>query len=496
MVAEGRPAKLQRTGQTPRVGSKLLPSVTVILSGIKPMIDKKTPILAKRLAPIALCLSAITAPAFAQNSSVPAPQEVEQAFRDVIANAGSVEAHTKYAALLVRSGNFEGGIAALEGLLVAQDAPARIRVELGVLYFRLGSYGISETYLRAAIDDSRLDTQQKRQAESLLHEVVSRNQRSQLSGSLMLGVRSQTNPTLASDNGMVYYQSAPVTRGRDAGPKPDSDVHVWATLSHVLDLDQQNEASVVTSLVAFANHYNSVSSYNSELGSAKPFDMALIAGSTGLRFKPMRLAAPALNIRPHLVFGSASANGNAYFNSGGWGIDGDYRPSETLLWGGIYENSRLAFSSRNDIGNPVSLGGSRQALRMFATVEAAANRFLSAELGYVDFDGNTPYTAYRGPQAKLSYTLTYPAPTSSTGLPWTTTLAVNAQQRDYRGVDATVDTRTVRKDTEWRWSLVQVMPVTRDLSVQVQLDYANTASNIPNYANTNTAGTLGVIWKY
>ena len=464
--------------------------------GIKTMIYKKSRILANRVAPLIFGLSVITVPALAQTTSPPSPQEVEQAFQEVIGKAGSVEAHTKYASLLVRSGNFEGGIAALENLLIAPDAPAGIRLELGVLYFRLGSYAISETYLRAAIDDPRLNPEQKRQAQSLLREVVIRNQRSQLSGSVMLGLRSQNNPTSASNSDMVSYQGNPVVLGVDAGPKSDTDVHLWATLNHVLDLDQQNEASIVTSLVAFANHYSSVTSYTSQPGSAKPSDLALIAGTTGLRFKPMRSSAPALTIRPHLVFGSASANGNSYFNAGGWGVDADYRASETLLLGGVYESSRLAFSARDDIANSAVLGGSRQSIKMFTTIEISANRFLSGELGYIDFDGNAGYTAFKGPQARLAYTLVYPSPTSSTGRPWTTTLSVNTQQRDYRGADATVDPRTPRKDTEWRWSWVNVMPVSQDFSVQFQLDYTNTASNIPNYSNTNTAGTVGVVWKY
>lgn len=460
------------------------------------MIDKKTPILATRLAPIAFCLATISAPALAQNAAAPTPQEVEQAFQEVLGKSGSVDAHRKYASLLVRSGNFEGGIAALEGLLIAPDAPAGIRVELGVLYFRLGSYAISETYLRAALGDPRLDPQQKAQAEALLREVVQRNQRSQVSGSVMLGIRTQSNPTSASDSDLVYYLGNPVVRGKDAGPKSDTDVHFWGNLNHVLDLDRQNEASIVTSVVVFANHYNSVSSYGSETGSSKPSDLALVAGSTGLRFKPLRLAAPALSIRPHLVFGSAAANGKGYFDAGGWGVDGDVRPSETLLLGGSYESTRLSYSSRSDIANSAVLGGSRQSLKMYATLETAVNQFLSAELGYVEFDGNALYTTFKGPNAKLAYTLTYAAPIAPAGLPWTTTLSVHAQQRDYRGSEFTVDARTVRKDTEWRWSLVNVMPVSRATSVQVQLDHTNTPSNIPNYTHTNTAGTLGVVWKY
>lgn len=458
------------------------------------MIEKNTPVSVKHQVLLALCLSAVAIPAWAQNVAPPTPPEVDQAFREVIANAASVEARSKYATLLVRAGNFEGGIAALEGLLVSPDAPANIRVELGVLYFRLGSYAIAESYLRAAIDDPRLEPALKSQAESLLREVVQRNKTSQLSGSLMIGVRGQSNPTGATDNSQVYYLGAPVPRGNDNGPKSDVDTHFWGKLDHVLDLDKQNEAAVVTSLVAYANHYNSVDSYTKQVGYSKPFDLAILAGSTGIRFKPM--ASTELTIRPHLIFGGAMANGNAYFTNTGFGIEGDYRASDAMAWGGAYENTKLSFSSREDMTNSTLQGGTRQAIRVNASFEAAPGRFLLAELGYADQDGNAPYTGYRGPQFRVSYLLSYESPIGSAGLPWTTTLSASTLRRDYRGADASVDALTVRNDTEWRTSLLNYMPLTRDLALQFQLEYSNTSSNISNYSNTNTSGSLGVIWKY
>ena len=458
------------------------------------MTEKMTPVLAKHPALLAFCLGTLAASVAAQNVAPPTPPEVEQAFREVIANANSADARTKYATLLVRSGNFEGGIAALEGLLLMPDAPASIRVELGVLYYRLGSYAISESYLRTALEDPRLEPALKIQAESLLRDVVQRNKTSQLSGSLMIGVRGQSNPTGATDNNQVYYLGVPVARGRDAGPKSDVDTHVWAKLDHVLDLDKQNEAAVVTSLVAYANHYNSVDSYTKQAGYSKPFDLAILAGSTGIRFKPM--APTELTIRPHLIFGGAMANGSAYFTNTGFGIDGDYRASESLAWGGAYENTKLSFSSREDMASVTLLGGTRQAVRLNASVEAAPGRFLLAELGYSDQDGNAPYTGYRSPQFRVSYLLSYGAPFGSMGLPWTTTLSVSTLRRDYRGADPSVDALTVRNDTEWRTSLLNYMPLTRDLALQFQLEYSNTSSNISNFSNTNTSGTLGVVWKY
>lgn len=460
------------------------------------MMDKKTPVLNKRMTALAVCLSALTAPAWAQNASVPSQSEVDQVFREVIANPSSIDIRTKYASLLVRSGNYEGGIAALEGLLLAPDAPANIRLELAVLYYRLGSYAMAETYLRDALADPRLDAKQKDEAQSLLRDVVARNKPSRFSGMVMLGVRTQTNPTGATDNGTVLSQGLSVPRGADFAPKSDTDVHAWALLDHVYDLEKQNEAAITTTLMGYANHYSSVSSYSNQAGSTKPYDLTVLAGSTGLRFKPAPETQQDWTLRPHLLFGGATANGSSYFTTGGWGVNTEYRMSERLTYGGTYENSRLTFPARDDIANSPSLGGSRQVLRLNATVETGANRFLMSEFGYVDHDGNVSYTGYRGPELRLSYIFSYPSPFSATALPWATTLMGSALRRDYRSPDPAVSLLTIRQDTEWRLGLINVAPMSRDLAVQFQLEYTNTNSNIPNYSSTNTSGTLGVIWKY
>jgi hypothetical protein len=269
---------------------------------------------------------------------------------------------------------------------------------------------------------------------------------------------------------------------------------LWGKLDHVLDLNAQNEAAVVTSLVAYANHYNSVDSYAKTIGYSKPFDLAILAGSTGIRFKPM---APAeLTIRPHLIFSGASANGSPYFTNNGFGVDGDYRTSDTLTWGGAYENTKLSFSSREDMADSALQGGTRQAVRLNASIETAPGRFLLAELGYTDHDANAPYTGYRSPQIRVSYLLSYDPLVGSSGLPWTTTVTGSTLVRNYRGADPSVNTLVTRSDNEWRLSLVNHMPLTRDLALQLQLEYSNTSSNISNFSNTNTSGSLGVIWKY
>lgn len=458
--------------------------------------DNKKPVLNQIVAAIAVGFATVGAPAWAQTNNVPSQAEVDQVFRDVLANPASIDTRSKYATLLVQSGNYEGGIAALEGLLLVPDAPANIRLELAVLYYRLGSYAMAETYLRDALADPRLDAKQKSDAQSLLRDVTARNKTSRLSGMVMLGLRAQTNPTGATDNGTVLYQGLSVPRSPEFAPKSDTDVHAWALLDHAYDLDKQNEASITTTLMGYANHFSSVGSYSNQAGYAKPYDLTVVAGSTGLRFKPAPDTQQGWTLRPHLLFGGATANGNSYFTTGGWGLSTEYRMTERLSYGGTYENSRLTYPARDDIANAPSLGGSRQALRLNATMETGPNRFLMTELGYVDHDGNLASTGYRGPELRMSYIFSYASPFSLTALPWATTLNGSGARRDYRGADPLVSLSTTRADTEWRLGVINVAPVSRDLAVQFQLEYTKLDSNIPNFSNSNTSGTLGVIWKY
>ena len=457
---------------------------------------KKTPVPKLHLAAFGITLATVGTLAWAQPSNTPSQSEIDQVFRSVLDNPTSIDVRTKYATLLVQSGNYEGGIAALESLLLLPDAPANIRLELAVLYYRLGSYAIAQAYLQEALADSRLDAKQKDEAQTLLKDAVSRNKKSRFSGMVMLGVRTQTNPTGATDSSSVFSLGKIVPSSPDYAPKSDTDLHAWALLDHVLDLDAQNEAALTTTVMGYMNHYSSVTSYTNSVGYNKPFDLAIVAGNTGLRFKPSPTDHQGWTLRPHLLFGGATANGKSYFSSGGWGISTDYLLSERLTIGGGYKNSREVYSEREDIANAGLMGGHRQTLHVNTTMELRATRFVMAELGYVDFDGNAPFTGYLGPEARFSYVLGYSSPFGKSALPWAITLNLHGARRSYRAPDPQVDALVSRQDTEWRIGVINVAPVTRDMAVQLQLEYVNVQSNISNYSNSNRSGTLGVIWKY
>jgi tetratricopeptide (TPR) repeat protein len=124
-------------------------------------------------------------------------------FRQVLSAPGDLDVGLRYARLLVQAGNFEGGVASMERLLLAPNPPASLRLELAILYYRLESYAVAESYLRAAIAAPSLPDVLLRQAEQILRDVAKRNQTNQFSGFRMLGVRGQTNPTARTDEDFI-----------------------------------------------------------------------------------------------------------------------------------------------------------------------------------------------------------------------------------------------------------------------------------------------------
>lgn len=88
-------------------------------------------------------------------------RQSDEAFRQVLQQPQNLSLWSSYSQLLVRQGNYEGGIAALERLLLEPDASPSLRVEIGVLYYRLASYSMSEAMLRKALEDARLPGDQR-----------------------------------------------------------------------------------------------------------------------------------------------------------------------------------------------------------------------------------------------------------------------------------------------------------------------------------------------
>ncbi|RZJ18026.1 MAG: hypothetical protein EOO54_15845, partial [Haliea sp.] len=137
----------------------------------------------------------LCAPASAQSDNRQSlERQSDEAFRQVLQEPQNLGLWSAYSRLLIQQGNYEGGIAALERLMLEPDASPSIRVDVGVLYYRLASYAQAEAVLRSALDDPRLPADQRALATALIADIAKRSQLSQFSGAATFGLRHQSNP--------------------------------------------------------------------------------------------------------------------------------------------------------------------------------------------------------------------------------------------------------------------------------------------------------------
>ena len=118
---------------------------------------------------LAVMLGACQSGSSAQKAPSPEVQrQYEAAFQDMLNQPGNLDVALKYASLANKAGDLEGAISTYEGILLIDSNRPQVRLELGILYFRLKSYDAARSYLESALQSPELAADVRKPAEQLL----------------------------------------------------------------------------------------------------------------------------------------------------------------------------------------------------------------------------------------------------------------------------------------------------------------------------------------
>jgi tetratricopeptide (TPR) repeat protein len=92
----------------------------------------------------------------------------DKAFQATLEKPSDPETLARFADLAVKVGDIEGAISALERLLLIDANQPDVKLELGVLYYRLGSKEAALTYLEGARSSPEASPQVRDRAEEFL----------------------------------------------------------------------------------------------------------------------------------------------------------------------------------------------------------------------------------------------------------------------------------------------------------------------------------------
>jgi Flp pilus assembly protein TadD len=96
------------------------------------------------------------------------------AFEETLRKPSDPALLVAFAEVAIKIGDLEGAISALDRLLLIDGDQPEVKLELGVLYFRLGSFEAARTYLDEVHSSQRASTALKARAAEFLKEAKRR----------------------------------------------------------------------------------------------------------------------------------------------------------------------------------------------------------------------------------------------------------------------------------------------------------------------------------
>lgn len=406
--------------------------------------------------------------------------EYDRLFKASLANPADLDTAFKFADLASSLSEYEAAVGALERMLFFNPGLQRVRLELGVLYFKLGSYGQAKTYLTSVIERPETPTEVSLRVQGFLTEIDRRQQVSQFSGFAQFGLRHQTNANAGPNSLNVRVLGFDAVLDSKFRRKPDWNLFGAGGFRHIYDFETQGGDNWETNVVGYGAWQQHV----------KDLDLQIGEINTGPRLAVPGDILPGWNVRPYVLLAGLALGQSPYQRSTGGGISTGLPIGPALLEVGAETRRRVFYDSTT---YPTASGqtGELKTIYGSASYPVMAGLRLLARANLAFNEAGYRFNSYRQTGFDVGFSWELPALLPSLPRNWTVTTYVGGFNVDYRAANFVVDPNLRRKDREFHVNSVIDIPVTQYFGVSAQIFYANNDSNLPNYRYKNFAVSFG-----
>jgi len=412
-------------------------------------------------------------------------------FQRMLRDPANLDVAFAYADVSARLGDNEAAVSTLERMLLFNPKLPRVDLELGALYFRMGSFEISRTYFEQALAaDPPADA--KARIDTYLAEISRLSAPHRFSGFFSFGLQYQSNANLAGSSLVSGITLPPQFTKR-------SDINFFATGSvlYSYDLGTQTRDTLEIGGTGFANHYRHTTR----------LDLGLVEATAGPRFnftEPLDWVKSA-SLKPYLIANDVSLGGDQYFHTLGVGGEATALVSPDIRVKSVFEFRQKNFN--NAPARPLSraFNGSDKLVSLFVSKPITTTPYseLTLEFDFLDQDNRPvlnratglvlPYYANNTYAAAAAYRIRYDDPTGYLRHPWETTLFLGRSWADYAAPDPCCN--AVRYERRWRFGITQNFPITADVSIILHLQ-RDIVSSLPLYNYTNNTVMVGPQFRF
>jgi hypothetical protein len=426
----------------------------------------------------ALLLSLMATPARAQQA---VPEEQQQLFQRMLDNPRDLDVTFAYVRVATARGDYEAAIGALERVLFYHPGLARVKYELGSLYFRLRAYDMARRYFKEALESPDLDPVTRDRVETALPDAEKQSQQSRLSGFVATGLRYQTNASFAPTSGTVRLGGIDLALLPSATRKADTNWFGLAGVSHDYDLDNQRGDVLETRFVGYVTEQQRFNSLNVGL-----FDL-----SFGPRVALAPELLPGVTIKPYVVGGNTWIGGNSYLATGGAGVSAQIPFADRFSISPEFEWRRADVNSGDIIPVSTLSSGNWYSAGLSASAELAPQIRLDARGLYRRADAQFTFQAYNQWVGEAALSFAFAPPFGMVSRNWSIAPFVRLISTQFDAANPFIDPATVRRDNEWIAGVVFDTPLTRTFGLSTIVQYDKVGSTLPNFRQDNLSVMFG-----
>jgi tetratricopeptide (TPR) repeat protein len=410
-------------------------------------------------------------------------------FQQMLRDPSNLDVTFAYADVAAQLGDNEAAVAALERMLLFNPNLPRVDLELGVLYFRMGSYEAAQSYFDKAKSFNPPPEVTER-VDDYLARIHTAEQASQLSGFFFMGSQYQTDANVAPGSPLIHSPIGDVLLSNQFVKHDDANIFATGSVLYSYDIGNQDRDTIEVSGTGFANHYMQFKRLDLDLGEV----------TAGPRFRyPSAPWIDDLTFKPYVILNEVGLGENQYFWTYGVGLEftgvflGDV--SAKIAW----EFREKNFTDAPD--RPLSRGltGNDNLLTLTLTKPITPNSALSFEFDYLDQATRLTYYANMDYSVSVGYRIRYDDPTGLIKFPWETVIFGSRSYSIYQSPDPCCNTSpdpsvfsaSDRFDRHWRFGVTQSFQVAPNIAVVLQAQRDIVSSNLSIYAYTSDSVLIG-----
>jgi hypothetical protein len=459
---------------------------------------RRKPGIARRLRAVVVALAACVALSLAAFAAEPLSDSERAAlqtrkdalFQEMLRDPSNLDVTFAYADAAAKLGDDEAAVAALERMLLFNPDLPRVDLELGALYFRMGSFTVAKSYFDKAAA-ANPPPEVKLRVDRYLAQIRVEQAPSHIIGYVQLGGQAQSDANVAPGSPLVQSPIGLVPLTHEFVKQRDFNFFGTGGMQYSYDLGTQDRDTLEVGATAYASHYLHFGRLD--------LDLAEVNIGPRLRYPDPGLPLiSAATVRPYAIFNEVGLGEAQYFWTYGAGLETTALLPGQFALKTVFEFRQKSFSNAPDRPLSTGLDGSDKLLSLALSRPLGENSLLGVEFDYLNQDTRFDFYSNNAYAVAANYRLRYRGPDGTPPHPWETDFYVSRSWASYAAPDPCCSTSgtaffspSSRNDRHWRFGVTQTFPVTATVAVVAQLQRDIVSSNLSLYGYTSNSLLVG-----